>query len=46
MRQITLTYREFLNFKKIFKGKFNSTTFHNNEIVIQANSKQLKQLGY
>jgi hypothetical protein len=46
MRTIILSLSEFLNFKKIYKGKFQSSKVINNQIVISANDIQLSELGY
>jgi hypothetical protein len=46
MKKISLTLQEFLNFKKIYKGKFESSKIINNQIFIVANEAQLNYLGY
>lgn len=46
MKTIQLTLIEFLNFKKIYKGKFQSTNIDKGNITIFADEKQLEYLGY
>lgn len=46
MRSITLTLQEFINFKKIYKGKFQSSKVINNQITISGDIVELDYLGY
>lgn len=45
MATITLTVQEFLNFKKIFKDRFNSKVLKG-QVIVTANAIQLSYLGY
>lgn len=46
MKTITLSIQEFMNFKKIFKHKFNSSSVCKGCITVEADKKKLATFGY